>query len=52
MAELGHPISGCEFYAHPQALMQADRLQLHAWKLSFMHPSTGALLTHIAPSVF
>ena len=52
MAELGHPISGCEFYAHPQALMQVDRLQLHAWKLSFMHPSTGALLTHIAPSVF
>lgn len=52
MAELGHPISGCEFYAHQDALKQADRLQLHAWKLSFIHPSTGALLTHIAPAVF
>ena len=52
MAELGHPISGCEFYAHPEALEQAGRLQLHAWKLSFIHPSTGALLTQIAPTVF
>ncbi|MGY8906706.1 pseudouridine synthase [Candidatus Njordibacter sp. Uisw_056] len=52
MAELGHPISGCEFYAHQDALKQADRLQLHAWKLSFIHPSTGALLTQIAPAVF
>ena len=52
MAELGHPISGCEFYAHPAALKQAERLQLHAWKLSFMHPSTGALMTKIAPEVF
>jgi len=25
MAELGHPISGCEFYAHPKALAQAQR---------------------------
>lgn len=52
MAQLGHPISGCEFYAHPQALQQATRLQLHAWKLSFTHPTTGALMTHIAPAVF
>ena len=52
MAELGHPISGCEFYAHPAALKQAERLQLHAWKLSFIHPSTGALMTQIAPAVF
>ncbi len=52
MAELGHPISGCGFYAHQDALKQADRLQLHAWKLSFIHPSTGALLTQIAPAVF
>jgi tRNA pseudouridine32 synthase/23S rRNA pseudouridine746 synthase len=52
MAELGHPISGCEFYAHSEALEQAGRLQLHAWKLSFIHPSTGALLTQIAPTVF
>lgn len=52
MAQLGHPISGCEFYAHPQALAQATRLQLHAWKLSFTHPFTGTLVSHTAPAVF
>tara|TARA_B110000285_G_C14844461_1_gene476925 strand:+ start:87 stop:746 length:660 start_codon:yes stop_codon:yes gene_type:complete len=52
MAELGHPISGCEFYAHPKALAQAQRLQLHAWKLSIIHPSTGTFEAHIAPPVF
>ena len=52
MAELGHPISGCEFYAHPKALAQAQRLQLHAWKLNIMHPSTGAMQTHAAPAIF
>ncbi|MDC9720330.1 MAG: pseudouridine synthase [Gammaproteobacteria bacterium] len=52
MAALGHPISGCEFYAHKQALEQATRLQLHAWKLSFTHPSTGAPFLWTAPEVF
>jgi tRNA pseudouridine32 synthase/23S rRNA pseudouridine746 synthase len=52
MAQIGHPISGCDFYAHPQALQQANRLQLHAWKLSFIHPTTGLLMTQTAPAVF
>lgn len=52
MAQLGHPISGCEFYAHEKALKQASRLQLHAWKLSFTHPTSGVLMTQIAPEVF
>jgi len=41
LAEIGHPILGCEFYAHQQALDMADRLQLHATKLAFAHPSSG-----------
>tara|TARA_B100000768_G_scaffold121501_1_gene112481 strand:- start:80 stop:739 length:660 start_codon:yes stop_codon:yes gene_type:complete len=52
MAQIGHPISGCEFYAHSDALDQAGRLQLHAWKLTFIHPATGALITQVAPTVF
>jgi tRNA pseudouridine32 synthase/23S rRNA pseudouridine746 synthase len=52
MAQIGHPISGCAFYAHSEALDQAERLQLHAWKLSFIHPATGALITQVAPAVF
>lgn len=41
---LGHPILGDKFYAHPQALDAADRLQLHAQELSFYHPITDAPL--------
>jgi len=48
MAELGHPISGCGFYAHKEAFEQASRLQLHAWNLSLTHPATGELLQHTA----
>ena len=41
---LGHPILGDKFYAHPQALAAAGRLQLHAQELSFYHPITDAPL--------
>ncbi len=38
MAELGHPIIGCEFYAHAKARSASERLHLHASFLSFIHP--------------
>lgn len=38
---IGHPILGCDFYAHPQALAMAPRLLLHATRLEFSHPVTG-----------
>ena len=38
MAELGHPILGCEFYAHEQARSASKRLHLHASRLTFTHP--------------
>ena len=41
MQALGHPILGCEFYGNAQALAGADRLLLHATRLSFSHPETG-----------
>ncbi|MEZ5504264.1 MAG: pseudouridine synthase [Halioglobus sp.] len=41
MRELGHPILGCDLYAHPVALGMADRLLLHATTLEFTHPTTG-----------
>jgi tRNA pseudouridine32 synthase/23S rRNA pseudouridine746 synthase len=40
MAEIGHPILGCDLYAHSQALRAADRLLLHAYGLQFQHPSS------------
>ncbi|MGD8177309.1 RluA family pseudouridine synthase [Marinimicrobium sp. ARAG 43.8] len=42
---LGHPILGCEFYAPPSVVARADRLLLHANRLSFDHPETGERLT-------
>ena len=44
MRELGHPILGCDMYAHPEALAMASRLMLHASKLAFEHPGTGEWL--------
>lgn len=39
-AEIDHPILGCDFYAHKQALAASTRLLLHAHTLSFKHPQT------------
>ncbi|KEQ17585.1 pseudouridine synthase [Endozoicomonas numazuensis] len=41
MAEIGHPILGCEFYAHNEARAASERLHLHASLLIFKHPTTG-----------
>ncbi len=41
LLSLGHPILGDNIYAHRQALLAADRLQLHAQKLTLFHPSDG-----------
>lgn len=45
MRELGHPILGCDMYAHKEALTMAPRLLLHATTLAFEHPTTGAWLS-------
>lgn len=44
MRELGHPILGCDMYAHATALAMAERLLLHATRLGFEHPATGEWL--------
>ena len=52
MRELGHPILGCDMYAHPEALGMADRLMLHATSLGFEHPATGQWLSGECPPDF
>lgn len=52
MAEIGHPILGDPLYAHPAALFAADRLQLHAERLAFFHPSGGRIMTFVDPCPF
>jgi len=44
LASIGHPIMGCDLYAHEQALGMADRLLLHGTALSFYQPITGERL--------
>jgi tRNA pseudouridine32 synthase / 23S rRNA pseudouridine746 synthase len=52
MREMGHPILGCDMYAHPHALAMADRLMLHASTLAFEHPATGERLAGECPPDF
>ena len=42
MMAIGHPILGDRFYADDEALIAADRLQLHAEELVLRHPNGGA----------
>lgn len=49
---IGHPILGDTFYAPPQAVAAADRLQLHAEMLGFSHPSDGQWREFVAPAPF
>jgi tRNA pseudouridine32 synthase / 23S rRNA pseudouridine746 synthase len=52
MRELGHPILGCDMYAHETALGMADRLLLHATTLAFEHPVTGEWISGDCPPDF
>ena len=52
LAHLGHPILGCDLYAHEAAYKAAPRLMLHAEKLSFGHPISGLVVEFTAPLPF
>ena len=52
MQSLGHPIIGCDMYAHPEALEASDRLLLHATRLKLCAPSTGDWLWAFSPIPF
>jgi 23S rRNA pseudouridine1911/1915/1917 synthase len=57
LASAGHPVAGDETYggrhsrrtAASEALGELTRPALHAWRLSFVHPSSGQLLSFEAP---
>ena len=52
MAEIGHPILGCDLYAHHRALNASTRLMLHAFCLQFQHPSSGEQLEFFSEPPF
>ena len=52
LASVGHPILGCDLYAHEEAFAAADRLMLHASGLSFKHPTTEERMSFISDAPF
>jgi tRNA pseudouridine32 synthase/23S rRNA pseudouridine746 synthase len=52
LSEIGHPVLGCDLYAHENALGMANRLMLHASALAFEHPATGRRLRGDCPPDF
>lgn len=52
LASIGHPILGCDLYAHDEAFHAMPRLMLHAKALAFSHPATGDWFSVESPSGF
>jgi len=50
--EIGHPIIGCDMYAHKKALDASPRLLLHAKEITFTHPHTEELICIESPVPF
>ena len=46
--QIGHPVLGDRRYGEP-SVIDPPRLALHATKLGFRHPRTGAMLTFESP---
>ena len=51
MASIGHPVLGDPLYGHKQ-MPPAERLMLHAYSLTFVHPATGETLTFTRDAPF
>jgi 23S rRNA pseudouridine1911/1915/1917 synthase len=56
LAHIGHPVVGDRMYGGRRErrraasdLLSVDRQMLHAWRLGFHHPRTGAWLEVTAP---
>lgn len=52
MAAIGHPILGCDFYAHDTAYGMAERLLLHAETLELFHPVSNDVIQVSDPCPF
>ena len=52
LAALGHPILGDALYADAATAARTPRLLLHATRLAFEHPSSGAWVQYTLPAAF
>ena len=49
MAAIGHPVVGDARYGMPDKRLGPGRFFLHAFKLAFAHPGTGARMEFTSP---
>ncbi len=49
MAAIGHPVVGDARYGVPDKRLGSGRFFLHAFRLAFAHPSTGAPTAFTSP---
>lgn len=52
LRELGHPILGCDMYAHEPALKASPRLLLHAHRVGFYHPTSREWISAVSATPF
>ncbi len=52
LASIGHPILGCDLYAHEAALAASSRLLLHACELVLVHPGNNETVRFNSPAPF
>ena len=52
LSQIGHPILGCDMYAHTEAFQRSNRLLLHASYLEFTHPISQNVLSGRCPPDF
>lgn len=52
LSQIGHPILGCDMYAHTEAFQRSSRLMLHASYLEFIHPISQNVLSGRCPPDF
>ena len=52
MMALGHTILGDNLYANDDVLQKADRLQLHAEEICFIHPETEEMVSFVCSAPF
>lgn len=52
LSQIGHPILGCDMYAHAEAFGRSPRLLLHASRLQLLHPISQQTLTGHCPPDF
>jgi tRNA pseudouridine32 synthase/23S rRNA pseudouridine746 synthase len=52
LQQLAHPILGDKLYANHAALAMADRLLLHATRLTLVHPTTDEPMTFTSQCPF